>query len=60
MIFGDILVNLHLFLNMKTKYMKKTFSKKTIEQLIEKLKEEANNGILPKEGPRVVPRHNDT
>lgn len=39
-----------------TKKYEKSFSKKTIECLIGKLKDEANNSLIPKESPRVVPR----
>lgn len=43
----------------ESKKYEKTFSKKTIESLIEKLKEEANSGLIPKEAPRIVPKAND-
>lgn len=42
-----------------TKKFEKTFSKSSIENLIEKLKQEAESSLIPKEAPRVVPRNSN-
>jgi hypothetical protein len=43
----------------ETKKYEKTFSKRTIENLINKLKEDSNSALIPKEAPRVIPKDND-